>query len=170
MSALTLSQLIVKQQTTTALKDCIKARKKSAKEEHNLQVSIVQFLRYQGYIVFAIANGGSRNVVEAVNLKKEGVLAGVADLQVILKDGRSIFLELKTAKGKQSQSQIDFENNLKELGHNYYVIRSIDEVINILDKFRNISKNSMKYSICNICHTPTIQEEVGDDGICKYCR
>ena len=49
-------------------------------------------------IVFHPANGGSRDIREAVNLKSMGVMAGVPDL-CIIHSGRAYFLEVKRAKG-----------------------------------------------------------------------
>lgn len=59
-------------------------------------------------IVFHPANGGTRHVREAVNLKRMGVLAGVPDL-CIVRDGRVYFMEVKRAKGsKISEGQHEF--------------------------------------------------------------
>ena len=50
--------------------------------EHRLQVACVRWFRLQhpNVLIFAIPNGGQRNVVTAKRLKDEGVVAGVADL------------------------------------------------------------------------------------------
>ena len=48
--------------------------------EADFQVGVVRFLRMAGHFVFAVPNGGSRNLREAVNLKAQGVMAGVSDL------------------------------------------------------------------------------------------
>jgi hypothetical protein len=83
-------------------------------------------------MIFSVPNGGSRNVLEAVNLKREGLLAGCADLIVVLQN-KIIFIEVKTPKllnkpeGKQQPSQKQFEKSLKELGHPYHIVRSLDE-------------------------------------------
>lgn len=47
--------------------------------EHNLQVQVINLLRnYYGLCVFAVPNGGTRNLFEARNLKNEGVMDGVS--------------------------------------------------------------------------------------------
>ena len=102
-----------------------------SKIEHQIQCSIVQYLRLKKILVFAIANGGSRHPLEAVNLKKEGVRAGVSDLVVVMY-GRIIFLEVKAPKGKQQPSQKEFEEEVKKRGFEYYVVRSIEDVQEIL--------------------------------------
>lgn len=101
--------------------------------EHNLQVQVVNVLRnYYHMLVFAVPNGGSRNAIEARNLKLEGALSGVSDLIVVTRD-KVFFIELKVGKNKQQQSQIDFEQKIKELGHTYFVCRSVEEVLKCLN-------------------------------------
>ena len=168
MAPLTLTQQRIKEETTKALIEINKFNKKHKKEEHYLQCQIVNYLRANGYLVFAIANGGSRNAIEGANLKKEGVLAGIADLQVLLNNGKSLFLEVKTEKGKQQQTQKNFEERCKQLGHNYHVVRSVEDVINVLQT--QITPTKQEYKICKICHTPTLINELDKDGICRYCK
>ena len=102
--------------------------------EHKIQVSIIEWLRWHKFFCFAIPNGGNRNAVTGAILKKEGVLAGCPDLQVILDNGKSIFLEVKTEKGVQQSTQKDFQKELEKRGHEYYIVRSLEDVINILGK------------------------------------
>lgn len=80
--------------------------------------------------IFAIPNGGKRDAREAKALKNTGVKAGVADLQILLPN-RSVFIEVKTDKGYQSDSQKEFEQVCKGLGIEYYVVRSLDEFKNL---------------------------------------
>lgn len=78
-------------------------------EEHNLQVACVrwfdmQYPKHKNQL-FAVPNGGQRNVVVALKLKAEGVRAGVADLILMCGLGQVIFIEMKTKKGTQTKSQ-----------------------------------------------------------------
>lgn len=57
-------------------------------------------------------------------------LAGFPDIMVI-KDGYFIGLEVKKPKGRQSANQKEFEKNCKQAGGEYYVVRSIDDVMEI---------------------------------------
>lgn len=110
--------------------------------EHNLQVQVINLLRnYYNLLVFAVPNGGSRNLFEARNLKNEGVMAGVSDLILVL-NGVVIFLELKAGRNKQQESQKIFEKKVKELGHQYYVVRSLDDVMEILKNNKSLLTNS----------------------------
>jgi len=51
---------------------------------------------------------------------------GISDL-VLLRDGRVTFMELKTAKGKQRKSQIEFEQWALLAGARYVVVRSVED-------------------------------------------
>lgn len=85
--------------------------------EHNEQVMLINWfkMQYKQYIIFAIPNGGNRNVFEAKKLKDEGVLAGIPDLQIIA-DNKVIFVEMKTRKGKLSKVQKDLIPKIRKLG------------------------------------------------------
>lgn len=82
------------------------------------------------YQIFSVPNGGTRNKIEAIKLKSTGLLAGVSDLIVVM--DRIIFVEVKTPTGKQSPKQKDFENIVKDLGYEYYLVRSLDEFKTII--------------------------------------
>lgn len=99
----------------------------SYKTEHALQVSTVRLLRFAGYTVFAVPNGGSRHKLEAAKLKREGVTAGVADLVIMLPTGKAVFVEMKTTKGRQHDSQKIFQAEAERLGFDYLIWRSIDD-------------------------------------------
>ena len=95
--------------------------------EHNLQVAIVRYLRYCHIFCFAIPNGGRRDKITGTMLKKEGVLAGAPDLEIILPN-RIIFVELKNgSKGQQSQEQKWFEKEIKCRGFEYVIWRKFED-------------------------------------------
>lgn len=69
------------------------------KHEQIEQITLTNWLKimeHQGKILtfFAIPNGGSRNKLEAVNMKKEGVRAGVSDMCIITHK-KVLFVEMK---------------------------------------------------------------------------
>ncbi|GHU01970.1 hypothetical protein FACS1894186_5720 [Alphaproteobacteria bacterium] len=99
------------------------------KEEHQIQVGIVKYLRIKGFLVFACPNGGLRSVGTARTLKAEGVLAGVSDLVILLPAGQVVFVEVKTPKGTQADSQKDFQFQVKEMGYEYLIWRSVDDAV-----------------------------------------
>ena len=58
-------------------------------------------------LLHSIPNGGKRNKIEAVRLKKEGVLAGVSDVFLPVSRGKyhGMYLEMKVKGGKLSDNQ-----------------------------------------------------------------
>lgn len=77
--------------------------------------------------IFSVPNGGTRNQLEAITLKATGLLPGVSDLIILQPNGKTIFVEVKTEKGIQSEKQKDFETTVTNLGFEYYLVRSLDE-------------------------------------------
>ena len=98
-------------------------------DEHLIQKSIVDFLRLNRIEVFAIPNGGRRDAVTGAMLKAEGVTEGVSDLIILLPNGKTVFVEVKTKKGKQSESQIEFQKRVEKLGFEYFVWRSVEDAV-----------------------------------------
>jgi hypothetical protein len=76
--------------------------------------------------LFSIPNGGSRNVIEAVRLKKEGALAGIPDTCIVT-DKKVFFIELKDGKKKPTPNQLEIHDKLRKLGIDVYVCGSFDE-------------------------------------------
>lgn len=103
--------------------------------ESNLQKTCVKWFRYQfpryRNLLFAVPNGGARSAVTGAILKAEGVLAGVADLLLLVpnKKYHGLCIEMKTAKGRQSQSQKDWEKAVTLQGYKYIVVRSADQFV-----------------------------------------
>jgi len=77
-------------------------------------------------LIFAVPNGGSRNIIEAKNLKLTGSMAGVSDLIVLIKN-KCDFLEIKIEKGIQSDAQKIFQQRVEALGFEYYLIKSFQD-------------------------------------------
>jgi hypothetical protein len=104
--------------------------------ERAIQTAIVAAVRRlckpQQGLCYAIPNGGKRDVISAARLKAEGVLAGMPDLGFALPGGVTAYLEIKSAKGRQSVQQEFIEKQLTHLGHRYAVAHSIDEAWGVL--------------------------------------
>lgn len=83
-------------------------------------------------LAFHVPNGDLRDPRTASRLSRMGVVPGVADFCVIV-DGRSHFVELKTATGRLSRHQHDFWEAATEAGAGYHIARSMPELIRILD-------------------------------------
>lgn len=121
----------------------------SIRSEHALQASCVDWFRYQyadqSALLFAIPNGGARNAITGAFLKKEGVVAGVADLfyamphmmsAKVSSKGKTIhhgcFIEMKLPHGRLSKPQQYFARRITEVGYRYEVIRTLDEFITLV--------------------------------------
>ena len=109
--------------------------------ESNFQSQVVRFLRNNGFYVFAVPNAGSGKLSlrQGALLKREGLLAGVSDLIIVLQN-RVVFAELKNpnGKGRQSDSQKEFEREVTARGHEYLIWENWSEV----EAFMNVeSKN-----------------------------
>lgn len=100
--------------------------------EHIEQVQFVKWFngveKFRDLILFAIPNGGKRGIKTASKLKLEGVLSGTPDIQILLPNGKSVFIEMKKEKGgKLSPAQIDFINKSQSLGHTVIVANGCNE-------------------------------------------
>ena len=109
--------------------------------EHRIQVSCVKWFRMQnpslkGNLV-AIPNGGCRDVITGKRLKDEGVVAGVADLMLLVASHgyHALFIEMKTEKGRQSPSQVEFQKNVEQYGYKYVVCRSLDDFMQTINDY-----------------------------------
>lgn len=83
-------------------------------------------------IIAAIPNGGSRDGREAMNLKTQGVLAGMPDLIILLPSGEAIFIEMKAKAGIISAVQVGIGHHLDALGHDVIVAHSAEDALNQL--------------------------------------
>jgi hypothetical protein len=81
-------------------------------------------------LAFHVPNGEDRSGKVGGKLKAMGVVPGVADFIVIV-GGKVHGVELKTATGRQSPAQIQFQCSLERAGGQYHVARSLDEFIGI---------------------------------------
>lgn len=112
-----------------------KRKRKPRHIEESIQVACVKWFRlqYPNLVIFAVPNGGSRNLYEAKNMKESGTLAGVADLVIVGNGGRVLFVEMKAGKNKQEDSQVLFQNKVEKLGHKYIICRSKEQFMKEID-------------------------------------
>ena len=112
-----------------------KRKRKPRHIEESIQVACVKWFRlqYPNLVIFAVPNGGSRNLYEAKNMKESGTLAGVADLVIVGNGGRVLFVEMKAGKNKQENSQVLFQNKVEKLGHKYIICRSREQFMKEID-------------------------------------
>lgn len=80
-------------------------------------------------MIYHIPNGGSRNQLEAANLKRQGVKAGVPDLCLpVPKDGyHGLYIEMKYGKNKTTDKQEEWLKSLRRYGYKTVVCYGADE-------------------------------------------
>jgi len=61
-------------------------------------------------------------------------LVGSADLLGILRGGRFLAVEVKTAKGRQSEAQRNFQRMVEAMGGVYVLARDVQTVIDVIDE------------------------------------
>ena len=103
--------------------------------EAQLQNEIVIWFRneYQRHgkgLIFSVAN---ESTYKNKTFKATGTLRGVSDLIVVLPN-ETIYVELKTEIGVQSDFQKTFEKNIINLNQKYYLIRNFKDFIAIFAK------------------------------------
>lgn len=97
--------------------------------EHDEQAALFEWAAFNvGHypalrLLYAIPNGGLRNVVVAKKLKDEGVKAGMPDicLPVARHGYHGLYLELKTREGKVSKEQKRRMMDLRSEGYDVFV-------------------------------------------------
>lgn len=92
-------------------------------------------------LMYHIPNGGSRNKMEAANLKRQGVKPGVPDifLPVPSDNFHGLFIEMKYGKNTLTDNQKKFISNLKKQGYAVAVCYSCDEAIADICKYLHIN-------------------------------
>lgn len=99
------------------------------------QTKVIQYCMYRNILVFHIPNGGSRNRIEAANLKRQGVKAGVPDLffPVARKGKHGMFIEMKAGKNKTTPLQREWLDVLAINGYVAKVCNGFDEAVKVID-------------------------------------
>ena len=111
--------------------------------EHKEQVAVVTWCRKRNILIFAIPNGGKRSRLEAICMKREGVLAGIPDLQIILPGQKVIWIEMKKRKGGSvSKVQKEIHAKLQELGHLVCVAKGAKEAVEYIKEIMGPSVES----------------------------
>jgi len=112
--------------------------KRRGTPEADLQRAVVQALRValpRSAIIHHCANEvtepGPRGAKRQAILVGMGVHPGFADL-LVLCDGRVLFLELKSLKGRLSPSQEAFRDTVLAQGHGWALVRALDDALGTL--------------------------------------
>jgi len=83
-------------------------------KESDVRKQIQDYLKWTGWTVF-------------YHLQGLGSYRGMSDLQA-LKDGRSVFIEVKASRGRQSEHQKSFQRLVEAAGGEYVLARRVEDV------------------------------------------
>ena len=107
--------------------------------ESDEQIRIFDYAQYNQKLrwLFAIPNGGSRDIREAVRLKRQGVKAGVSDMFLPIPNSmyHGLFIELKVGKNKTSKMQEEFIDYVRMNGYMAKVCYGADEAIRTIKSY-----------------------------------
>lgn len=117
-----------------------------ASSEHDEQVALFQWAALQvGRIpelglLFAIPNGGKRDLVTAVMLQREGVKAGVPDtcLPVARQGWHGLFIELKWGRNKPTEHQLEWLERLTAEGYLAVVCYGWQEAVDVIKDYLDV--------------------------------
>lgn len=114
---------------------------KSGPTESQQQAECVAWFRAQypelAQCLFSIPNGGFRSKRTAATIKREGAVPGIPDLFLATpKNGYSgLFIEMKTAKGKLSEKQVQMLATLSVHNYSCKVVYSIEEFKQVIAEY-----------------------------------
>lgn len=74
-----------------------------------------------------------RSAKNGYHLKAIGLISGVADMSLLTRNG-IVFIEFKTEKGKQSELQKQWEQQITAFGYSYVIIRTQQQFLTLLKK------------------------------------
>ena len=91
-------------------------------------------------MMYHIPNGGSRNKLEAHNLKLQGVKAGVPDIFLSVPSGKyhGLYIEMKYGKNKPTDKQTEWMKALSEQGYGVKVCYSWQEASKAICRYLGI--------------------------------
>ncbi len=112
-------------------------------EEHQEQAALMQYAELMAQkdarweMLFSIPNGGKRHIVTAQRLKKEGAKAGIPDLMLAVPCGcySGLFLEMKSKKGRLTETQEDWTRRLEKWGYKVAVCYGWIEAKETIEKY-----------------------------------
>ena len=118
--------------------------------EHKHQAALCQWWGLQCHrfgipenLLFAVPNGGARNVVTGAILKAEGVRRGIPDLFLAVpKDNyHGLFIEMKTERGHLSKDQKEMIDILQKKGYDCVVCHGYEKAVAAILRYLTGAKN-----------------------------
>ena len=114
-----------------------------AGSESQEQASLISWWHLAGpklapnVVLAAIPNGGARDAITGARLKREGVVRGMPDLLLACpRCGRhALFVEMKTARGRVSESQRNLFPLLEAQGYGVAVCHGWREAVDVIEAY-----------------------------------
>lgn len=125
---------------------------KNRQPEHEMQVALFRWAAYslkqypELNLMFAIPNGGARNIVVAKKLKAEGVKRGVPDIFLPVPRGThaGLFIEMKAGKNKLTLEQKEWAQGLLSMGYHVVLCYSWEEAVEIIKTYLGDKKDDIR--------------------------
>jgi len=125
------------------LAGCIQSQQNRKRNEATEQEALMQWCSWQQSkypelaLIYHIPNGGSRNALEAANLKRQGVKAGVPDLCLPVARGgfHGLYIEMKYGKNKTTENQKKWLKALQEQGYCTIVCYGAEEAKQVISRY-----------------------------------
>lgn len=124
------------------------ARGRARQIESQHQIALFRWAQFNPILqkhLFAIPNGGKRNLIEAKILKGQGVKSGVSDtfLAYPVKPYAGLWIELKSPKPYKSQitkNQQEWIDLMQSVGYDAYIAYGWEEAANKITSYLNLGK------------------------------
>jgi hypothetical protein len=102
-------------------------------EEHKIQQACINWFKYiypkyRG-VIFHIANERKQSARAGGRLKSIGQLSGVADVFISVPNEKyhGYYIEFKSSKGKQTENQNIFQDNVCRLNYKYDLVNNFND-------------------------------------------
>ena len=119
-----------------------KKTQKTKLSEAQEQTMIFQWAKLKPELkwLFSVPNGGSRNFLEAINLKRQGLKKGISDMCLPLPKGKyhGLFIELKVGRNKPSPEQLEFISYVNSNDYFARVCYGHEEAISLIENYLNL--------------------------------
>ena len=125
--------------------------------EKTIQSSIISFLK-KGQLIHNRVNNGQFEMASEHRKRRVrcNSLEGISDIEIYTymenEDGTKIqvmiYLEVKTKTGKQSETQVDFDNIIDSIGGLYFIVKSVEDTyLSLLKAADYISRSVSGYKL-----------------------
>ena len=115
--------------------------------EAHIQKAIMQWGQYKKVLMHRINVIGTPLHKDGLTVYRPSTNKGMADIHATVLVGNipvSVWLEVKTKKGRISANQKAFQESIEAAGGFYYVVRSIEDVMLVMKEVRQKTMQHIK--------------------------